>query len=34
MVVTDEHAQLDISLFERFWIMQRGKKQFRLIKLV
>ncbi len=34
MVVTDERAQLDISLFERFWIMQRGKKQFRLIKLV
>jgi len=34
MAVTDEHAQLDISLFERFWIMQRGKKQFRLIKLV
>lgn len=34
MVVTDEHAQLDILLFERFWIMQRGKKQFRLIKLV
>ncbi|MCK8135234.1 tyrosine--tRNA ligase [Pseudoalteromonas sp. 2CM28B] len=34
MVVTDEHAQLDISLFERFWIIQRGKKQFRLIKLV
>lgn len=34
MAVTNEHAQLDISLFERFWIMQRGKKQFRLIKLV
>lgn len=31
--ITDEHAQLDFPLFDRFWVMQRGKKQFRLIKL-
>jgi len=30
--IEDENKQLDFPLFDRFWIVQRGKKQFKLIK--
>lgn len=30
--IEDENTQLDFPLFDHFWIVQRGKKQFKLIK--
>jgi len=31
--ISADHSQLNLALHQRFWLIQRGKKQFRLIKL-
>lgn len=31
--ISAEQGQLNLALHQRFWLIQRGKKQFRLIKL-
>ena len=31
--ISADHSHLNLALHQRFWLIQRGKKQFRLIKL-
>ncbi|WP_413700307.1 hypothetical protein ACLKMH_24330 [Psychromonas sp. KJ10-10] len=33
-LIEDESMTLDFPLFDQFWIIQRGKKQFKLIKKI